>query len=248
MTDMGNKSCLIKTVKSSIISTLLTLILLALIVNFAPTPVANIFLNPLGVVKGLQHAQEQQMAHETKNSQDSFKKALASKKDQIFDQSAPFLGSKDAKVEIVVFSDYKCGYCRAFDEVIEKVLSNPSYHGKVKFIIKEFPILSRVSNFMAIGALEVFKKNPEKYNKFHTLLYKSDVNSQEDIVALGKKVGTKLTLEENPEIMGMLSKNRSLATDLGIRGTPAIIIGEEFIGGFIGESDLIARIDAQLAK
>ena len=39
-----------------------------------------------------------------------------------------------------------------------------------------------------------------------------------------------------------------LGREVNVRGTPGIIIGDEFIGGLIPEDEMRRRIDAELAK
>lgn len=226
-----------------------TLAVYVLIVNFAPVQVSNIFLNPVAVVKGLQYAQEQSYEKEAKDSEKRFKELLATKKSEIFDQNAPFVGAKDAKVEIVVFSDYKCGYCKALSDVSEKILANEKYKGKVKFIIKEYPILGQASKILAIAAVESFKQNPQSFEKIHKALFTTNASSQGGISAAIRAMGGgNVEISETGEGATAIQKNISLGSELGIRGTPAIIIGEEIIGGLLPEADLEAKIDAQLAK
>jgi protein-disulfide isomerase len=245
---LETQKCSLKnTVLYMLATSVLTLLLLALIVNLAPVKIANIFLNPIGVAKGLQYMQEAESQKEMEISKENFKKALASKREKIFDKSAPFLGNRDAKVEIVIFSDYKCGYCRGIDEVASKILADPKYKGKVKFIIKEYPILSQASTLMAIAALEAFQKDPSNFMKVNHALYGAGkASSREEIIQVVRNAGTRIDLRNTEKSEEIISANLSLGAEIGVRGTPAIIIGEEFIGGFIGENEMRSKIEALL--
>lgn len=231
-----------------LLSTAYTLVVYALIVNFAPMRVANIFLNPIGVAKGLQYIQSVEMEKEMIQSKENFKKAITTKNSEIFDASAPYIGNKDAKVEVVVFTDYRCGYCKAFNDVMDKILSNPGYKNKVKFIVREYPILGQISALAAVGAFEAFAQSPEKYHKFHSMMYKLTLSSKKDVIDGARKAGVVVTLREDQSIKDKISNNIALGSEIGIRGTPAIIVGEELIGGFVGENELKAMIDKQLSK
>lgn len=249
MSSYNNKpNTIVSRLKTSLSSAIFTLLIYAIIVNFAPIPIANIFLNPLGVVAGVQYSQEKAMASERENSSKKIEKALVSQKDEIFDKSAPYIGSENAALEIVMFTDYKCGYCKAFDEVAESVLKNPEYKEKVKFIIKELPVLGNSSLLMAMGALEAFNVNPSSYKKVHKAFYNSKASSKEEIILIAEKLNVKITLDDNPSIKEKVNSNLKLAQSIGIRGTPAIIIGKEFIPGFIDEKELISRIQRELKK
>ena len=58
----------VKMVGCLIMNAIFTLFAYALVVNFAPTKLANLFLNPMGVVKGLQYEQEANAAKEAKKT------------------------------------------------------------------------------------------------------------------------------------------------------------------------------------
>ena len=56
------------------------------------------------------------------------------------DFAAPILGNPYGDVWIVEFFDYTCPYCKAAEPRLHQHLKRD---GKVKLILKEFPILSR---------------------------------------------------------------------------------------------------------
>jgi protein-disulfide isomerase len=240
----------VKMVGCLIINAIFTLFAYALVVNFAPTKLANLFLNPMGVVKGLQYEQEANAAKEAKKTTEGFKKTLETSKDRIFDKNAPFVGSPNAKVEIVVFADYKCGYCKQLGHFEASILSDPKYKDKVKFIQKGFPILSQASNYAAIAALQIFEKNPAEFAKLNEAFYEFKGNSKEELlIFIQKNISKKIAINfEDEKSIKQIAENLELGREIGIQGTPAIIIGDEMIGGLIPEADLRAKIDAQLAK
>ena len=56
---------------------------------------------------------------------------------------APTLGDPNAPVTIVEFSDYECPFCsRFFDQTLARIKSEYVDTGKVKFVYKDFPIVS----------------------------------------------------------------------------------------------------------
>jgi protein-disulfide isomerase len=231
-----------------LLNSILTLFLFVLIVQFAPMSITNLFLNPLAVVKGLQVEQEKAYKKEMENAEKGFKEGLKNKKSAIFDAKAPFFGAKDAKVEVVMFYDYKCGYCNALAKTVANIMKDEKYSKNVKFIARDFPILSPASAMLAVASLKAFEVAPEKFLEIHEALYEAD-GSEEGIV---KKVlqitGKKIDLKNSSKEGKMLESNLNLGKELGIRGTPAMIIGEEFIGGLISEEELKAKLDVQLAK
>jgi protein-disulfide isomerase len=233
-----------------IMNAIFTLFAYALVVNFAPTKIANLFLNPMGVVKGLQYEQEIAAVKEAKKTADGFKKMLETSKDRIFDKKAPFVGGQNAKVEIVVFADYKCGYCKQLSLFEANILADPKYKDKVKFIQKGFPILSQASHYAAIAAFQIFEKNPNEFAKLNEAFYDFKGNSKEELLTLIQKtLNKKMAINfEDENAIKHISENLALGRELGVQGTPAIIVGEEMISGLIPEEDLRRQIDVQLAK
>ena len=55
----------------------------------------------------------------------------------------PFIGSEDAPVTIIEFSDYQCPFCRKFwTETLPLIKSEYIDTGKVKFVYRDFPLAS----------------------------------------------------------------------------------------------------------
>jgi protein-disulfide isomerase len=109
---------------------------------------------------------------------------------------------------------------------------------KVRFVFKEFPILSDDSVTAARVALAVNRVAKDKYFAFHQELMKANVKFDEKMLLdTAKKVGadaTKVKAEmAKPEITAILDKNREIAGALGVSGTPAIIMGNSITPGAV---------------
>ncbi len=233
---------------SLLMSVLLTLTAFVLIVQFAPVGITNMFLNPVAVVKGLQYEQEKEYQKEMANSDASFKKLLKDNREAIFDKNSPFFGSENPKTEVVVFFDYKCGYCRALANNIANVMKDAKYSNNVKFIIRDFPILSPLSRDLSILGVKSFKTSPATFFAVHEALFKAENKETaiSQIKILTKGANVNLTSDDNA--IEIINSNLELGQALGIQGTPAIIIGDELIAGLVSEEQLREKLDAQLSK
>jgi protein-disulfide isomerase len=231
-----------------LLNSALTLFFFVLIVQFAPVSISNLFLNPLAVVKGLQYEQEKEYKKEMESSQNAFKDTMAKKRDVIFSKSAPFFGSTDAKVEVVIFYDYKCGYCNALTDIFSNIMKEEKYSSNVKFIARDFPILSPVSSLLAIASLQAFEASPQKFFQVHEALFKVEATEEAIIKKIKEITGKTIKFSETSKQKSLIEENLKIGKDIGIRGTPAMIIGDEFIGGLISEQELRARLDAQISK
>ncbi|MDE3059682.1 MAG: thioredoxin domain-containing protein [Pseudomonadota bacterium] len=199
--------------------------------------------NPDIIMQAIEKLHEKQASDSAKHAQD----AIGSHKDELLgDAHSPMVGSSKANMTVVEFFDYHCGYCKHMLPEMTKLLDQDK---KVRVIFKEFPILSEDSVLAARAALAVYNIAPEKYFAFHTALMSTTGKFDEKtIMKLAKEQGIgadKLKAEMGkPYIMAELEKNRKMAEDIGIRGTPAIIVGDRLVPGALPYEDLQNAVDA----
>jgi len=111
----------------------------------------------------------------------------------------------------------------------------------VRVVYKDYPILGEASVFAARAALA--SKAQGKHVVFHeALLATEEELTQETILAMATAVGLdteKLRRDmESPSIQTTIERNRALARELGINGTPGFIIGTELVPGALDLKDL----------
>ena len=160
----------------------------------------------------------------------------------------PSFGNKDAKVIIVEFVDYNCGYCKKSLDAITNILKS---HNDVKVSFRDYPILSTTSTSAAKAALAAQKQG--KYFNFHSNLMKFQGNlTEEEIFNIAKSSGLKikqLKLDmDDPEIVTIINDTRDLAKSLGIRGTPTFLINGKLFAGALDENRLKFLIDEALSE
>lgn len=161
---------------------------------------------------------------------------LTRNKDALYnDASAPVAGSSNPDVTIIEFFDYNCGHCRNVFATVNSLIEQDP---KVRVIFKEFPIFGGDSDSAARAGLAVHSMSKDKYFKFHAglMTYKGTINSKA-VNEVAKKLGIntdKLKAEmAKEEITKILENNHMVGQDIGIRGTPAFIVGDELIPGEI---------------
>ena len=117
----------------------------------------------------------------------------------------------------------------------------------IRFVLKEFPILGPES-VAASKVSDAFRKlAPEKYGDFHRALLGSEGRATEaTAIEAAKSFGIKepalrLEMAKSPDDASVKATYQ-LATDLGLTGTPAYVIGNEAISGAIGIDALKEKI------
>ena len=145
----------------------------------------------------------------------------------------PVSGNVDGDVTVVEFFDYQCGYCkRSLASMVELLRSDKN----VRVVWKELPILGPASCIAARAAMA--SKKQAKYLDFHiALMGERGRLSEGKIMEAAKRVGLNLEkLREDmkdPAIDAYLDETQQLANALGIRGTPAFVIGDTLVPGAI---------------
>lgn len=176
---------------------------------------------------------------------DRRKVALAAKQSELIsDPASPVSGNLKGEITLIEFYDYRCGYCKqAASAVTELQKQDP----RVRVVYKDFPILGEPSVLAAKAALA--SQAQGKHQAFHEALLASHADmTKEAILKIAVGVGLDATRLEadmaNPKWQAVIDKNRALAHELGISGTPGFIVGTELVPGALdlnGLKELIAR-------
>ena len=173
------------------------------------------------------------------------KAALAKRQqDLLNDPSSPVSGNPNGDVTIVEFFDYRCGFCKRAAGAVTQIQKDDP---RVRVIYKDFPILGEPSEIAAKAALAANVQG--KHQAFHeaALASKNEMTKSE-LLRIAGEVGLDAARLEtdmaNPEWQSVIDRNRALARDLGITGTPGFIVGTELVPGALdvkGLKELIAR-------
>ncbi len=182
-------------------------------------------------------------AKEEKESQAKQQVAVKKNKDQLFSAAdGTILGNPKGDVTLVEFFDYNCGYCK---QMFPAMMDALKADGKVRLIMKEFPILGAPSLTASRAALAARKQ--DKYAALHTaLLGRKGALTDAVIFDTAKEAGLDVKkLQEDmksPEVDELIKTNHRIASELGIEGTPAMFVGETFVNGAVDKTKLAELI------
>jgi protein-disulfide isomerase len=200
--------------------------------------------NPQVVVEALESVQTQRQQSEDRRRQN----AVSARADQLFkSRSDPSAGNADASVTIVEFFDYQCPYCRRMAQQLAKLNAEDP---DLRIVYKEFPVFGPASTLAAQAAVGAMRQG--KYEEFHlAMMGVRGAPSERTIFRVAERIGLdvgRLRADMNSATPTRLfQRNRQLAQELGIRGTPAFVIGDQVIPGAIDIDRLKALIAEQRA-
>jgi len=152
-------------------------------------------------------------------------------------------GNPNGSITLVEFSDYACTYCRqSLPDVNALIAANPD----LKVVVREFPILRPESIDAARMALAAAEQG--RYLQFHEAMFRLSPPSDASIEAAAREAGVDLAKARQAIASGrfdpQLQTNVALATQLGINGTPAFIVGDRALNGAVGR-EVIAQAIAR---
>ncbi len=162
--------------------------------------------------------------------------SITAVKDQILnDPRDVVIGPDDAKVTIVEFFDYNCGYCKRSTDWLQSAMEE---HPKdVRVIFKEMPILdgrTKTSRIAAKAALAAHRQ--DKYFDMHLALMAERSLNQDRIMKIAEKIGLNTARLEgdmkDPEISKLIEDTMVLGNRLTpLTGTPFFMINDQYLSG-----------------
>ena len=145
--------------------------------------------------------------------------------------NAPYIGDKSkAKVAIIEYSDFGCGYCaRHASQVFPELKKNYVDTGKVIYVFKSFPLSSSGASYnTAVAAPCVYEQvGGEKFAQFHSEAFtkKTDAEVRSLALSYGVDGGKYDTCLSDKKYEGDVTAERTEGSNAGISGTPGFSVG-----------------------
>lgn len=163
--------------------------------------------------------------------------------------TSPIMGPEDARVTLVVFSDFQCPYCSKEFPVVEQLMKK--YPNDLNVVYKHFPLRSHTFAVpAAIAALAAEKQG--KYLELTREMYKNFRSLNETTLQeYAKKAGLDMEKFEqdrkNKAFEKQIQADRQLARKLGVRGVPSLYINGTAVQNRSLEG-MAAMVEKELAK
>ena len=143
------------------------------------------------------------------------------------------IGPQDAENTIIEFMDYFCGYCK---KIHSELISVVEKRDDTRVIFLQHPILSDSSNLIAkmVVAANLQGKGWDLHHGLFTVQGSLTQQKLDQIIIDLEINKTKLVIDMGKdEIDNTVKLSSFLAMGSGARGTPALFINEEFVGGYL---------------
>lgn len=138
------------------------------------------------------------------------------------------LGQGDAPESMVVFTDYRCPHCRAFEKEVMPKLELLVADGALGLTVVPIGMLGEDSVLTAAGALCAARQGETVFVAVHKALFELPGVNREALVELAEKHGVgsqplRRCLEEGSTTTEVEHNTRQ-AKEIGIRGTPTVVV------------------------
>lgn len=159
----------------------------------------------------------------------------------------PSLGSADAPVTIVAFTDYQCPSCAAMHPVLEQLVKE--YGNKVRLVTRDFPLSQHAEAFKAAEAAEAAREQGKYWEYIQILLRNQSALTVDKLKGYATEIALDRTRFDNALDSGKFTESVQRDVEdgmkLGINGTPTIFINGRRVSAK-GHDELKATIDAAI--
>ena len=158
-----------------------------------------------------------------------------------------YLGDPSANKVIYEFVDYNCGYCHKYHQELLNVMKKDN---SIKLVIIQMPILGNSSQELSEIALASSLQG--QFEVVHNYLYSSDRKSNiDDILADLFLRGVDLKRLkydlDSQEVSNFLSTHKVYADEFKFTGSPATIIGNQIIPGYIDSNKITEILEKEFS-
>jgi protein-disulfide isomerase len=170
------------------------------------------------------------------------------------------VGRDDAPYTIVQFTDFQCPFCQKFAaETMPLLHKNYIATGKVRLVVRHFPLAGHSNATTFALASRCALRSADRGYAFDMALYRSAGGKADSAVAAASAAAGM----DNRDIQACVASGREkegveldkkLATSVGVRGTPAFVIGKtgssitgRMVYGAIPTENYVATLDSVIS-
>ena len=195
--------------------------------------------NPEMVVNALQRYEQVQREAQLQEASRLFKENIEELNNNA---NSPFVGPKDAKIVLVEFFDFSCGYCKRLAPAMEKIVEK---NKDIKVVFKPITFVSPISKYAAKAALAAAEQG--KFMDLYKVMLASDSKlTEETINSMAEKAGVDMKKfkadVDSDKVQSVITEVAKLSEKLQIRGVPTLILNGTQIQ-VIDEEGIQAEID-----
>jgi protein-disulfide isomerase len=163
---------------------------------------------------------------------------------------SPARGGAEAKVTMVVFSDFQCPFCARVETTIDQI--RKTYGDEVRVVWKHWPLPFHERALPAALAAEAAREQGRFWPMHDALFAHQQALGPDDLETRAREIGLDLA-RFRASLTGAAARARvdqdqRLGATLGVEGTPAFFINGRLLSGAVPLPAFQAIIDQELAR
>ncbi len=166
------------------------------------------------------------------------------------------LGSRDALVTLVEYSDFECGACGAYEGLVKQLAAD--YAEQLQIVVRHFPLMGHKNSINAALAVEAANRQ-NQYWAMHNLLFDQQAQwggKQLANAAMFDAYAEEISLDmeqfasdfNDPALRERIDRDLASGRQLGINGTPTFFLNGDRIPNPRSYEDFKSFIEAALSK
>lgn len=171
-------------------------------------------------------------------------------RDVVLASGDPSIGSSDAKVTIVEYSDFECPFCQRAELTMNQLLDE--YNGRIRLVYRNYPLSFHQYSEISAEAGELAYEQG-KFWEMHDKMFENRANLKEkDLKRYAEEIGLDMELFnaglDSHKYEAEVKRDIADGNRLGVTGTPAFFINGRSVIGAQPIENFRKVIDEELAK
>jgi protein-disulfide isomerase len=160
-------------------------------------------------------------------------------------------GNKNAKVTLIVVSDFQCPFCQRHETTLTQILKD--YSNKIRIVWRNFPLTSIHPYAQKAAEAGECAGEQGKFWEMHDKMFENQSALDADNLKkyakdLGLNASKFNTCLDSNKYADKVNKQAQEAQAAGISGTPGTFVNKELVKGAYPYDTFKQLIDAELAK
>ncbi len=203
--------------------------------------------HPEVILDSVKTYQEQQYAAQ-QEAQRAYLKEVQSNPEQLIGHS-PITSNSEGKLLMIEFADFQCPYCAIAHESLKAFVED--HTSEVALVYKHYPLANIHPEAIPAAQAAWAAGQQGKFWEYHNLLFEQQENLDDAVVVELAKL-LNLDLEQfnrdrnSTAAAEAIDKDMQLAEQLGIDGTPFLVMGNQVMSGAVEREVLEETLANQL--
>ena len=166
-------------------------------------------------------------------------------------QGHPALGSPQAPITIVEFSDFECPFCGTLHPTLKEIEKN--YGDRIRVVYRQFPLNNLHPNAQKAAEASLCANDQQKFWELHDAMFTDQRNLGVDALKqkagqLGMNAEQFSSCLDSGKYSEAVRKDVADGTKAGVSGTPAMFVNGRFLSGAQPYQEIARIIEDELRR